>query len=172
MGECLKELGKKGKNMDMDNFKLMDKLSRDIGIMDSLKELTNEIEYNNTFLYILLFRIFINFRTMLSTLKLASKTPLGKEEFKKAKTILQSLYDNHESFDFRLPVDWKGNCEVMLGMGLLDYAFLIKHPMDLGTIDTKLKEDRYETVEEILDDIQLVWDNCKTYNPPNTVIIS
>lgn len=44
---------------------------------------------------------------MLSTLKLTSKTPLGKEEFKKVKTILQSLYDNHESFDFRMPVDWK-----------------------------------------------------------------
>lgn len=45
---------------------------------------------------------------MLSTLKLISKTPLGKEEFKKAKTILQSLIDNHESFEFRAPVDWKG----------------------------------------------------------------
>lgn len=57
-------------------------------------------------------------------------------------------------------------------MGLLDYAFLIKNPMDLGTIDTKLKDDRYETVEEVLDDIQLVWDNCKTYNSQNTVILN
>lgn len=44
--------------------------------------------------------------------------------------------------------------------------------MDLGTIDTKLKDDRYETVEEVLDDIQLVWDNCKTYNSQNTVILN
>ena len=57
-------------------------------------------------------------------------------------------------------------------MGLLDYAFLIKNPMDLGTVDMKLKDDRYEIVEEVLDDIQLVWDNCKTYNSQNTVIIN
>ena len=58
----------------------------------------------------------------------------------------------------------------MSGMGLLDYGFLIKNPMDLGTVNQKLKDDQYEIVEDVLDDIQLIWDNCKTYNPPNTVI--
>lgn len=43
--------------------------------------------------------------------------------------------------------------------------------MDLGTIDQKLKDDRYEFVEEVLDEIQLVWDNCKTYNPASTVLV-
>lgn len=56
------------------------------------------------------------------------------------------------------------------GLGLLDYCFLIKNPMDLGTVNQKLKDDRYETVEDVFDDIQLIWDNCKTYNPPNSVI--
>ena len=39
--------------------------------------------------------------------------------------------------------------------------------MDLGTIYKKLKEKqkKYKTVEHVLNDIQLVWDNCKLYNP-------
>lgn len=45
---------------------------------------------------------------MMSTLKLTSRTILGKEETKKVKTILQSLMDNNDSYDFRVPVDWKG----------------------------------------------------------------
>ena len=43
--------------------------------------------------------------------------------------------------------------------------------MDLGTIQTKLKdkEKKYKTVEHALNDIQLVWDNCKLYNPRESV---
>ena len=36
--------------------------------------------------------------------------------------------------------------------------------MDLSTVYNKLEEQQYKTVEEVLDDIQLIWDNCKTYN--------
>jgi hypothetical protein len=78
---------------------------------------------------------------MISTLKLTSKTYLGKDEMKKVKTILQALNDCNESFDFRNPVDWKGNIYIynIIGLGLLDYCFLIKNPMDLSTIGFKLK---------------------------------
>lgn len=122
--------------------------------------------------WILWHRIHELFIKMLSSLKLGSRTMLGKEENKKVKTILQSLMDSNDSYDFRQPVDWKGIPYYLhLGMGLLDYGFLIKNPMDLGTAIQKLKDDRYETVEDVLDDIQLIWDNCKTYNPPNTVLL-
>lgn len=43
--------------------------------------------------------------------------------------------------------------------------------MDLGTISEKLRTDKYRFIEEALDDIQLVWDNCKSYNQPETVKI-
>jgi hypothetical protein len=55
-------------------------------------------------------------------------------------------------------------------MGLTDYTFIIKNPMDLNTVSEKLKADKYRFVEEPLDDIQLIWDNCKTYNHPETWI--
>lgn len=57
-------------------------------------------------------------------------------------------------------------------MGLTDYPTLIKYPMDLSTILKKFKEDKYAKVEDILDDIQLIWDNCKIYNPHNSWIHS
>lgn len=57
-------------------------------------------------------------------------------------------------------------------MGLTDYPNIIKHPMDLATLNKKFKEEKYSKAEEVLDDIQLIWDNCKTYNPDNSWIHS
>jgi hypothetical protein len=57
-------------------------------------------------------------------------------------------------------------------MGLTDYPSIIKHPMDLSTVLRRLKEERTTRVEEVLDDLQLIWDNCKTYNPDNSWIHS
>jgi hypothetical protein len=41
-------------------------------------------------------------------MKLAPATTMGKEEAKKIKTIIQSILDKPESYDFQAPVDWKG----------------------------------------------------------------
>jgi len=57
-------------------------------------------------------------------------------------------------------------------MGLTDYLNIVKYPMDLSTASKKFKDDKYSKVEEVLDDIQLIWDNCKTYNPDNSWIHS
>lgn len=43
--------------------------------------------------------------------------------------------------------------------------------MDLGTVSNKLRENRYENVEEVFDDLQLIWDNCKMYNPSTSVFL-
>lgn len=45
---------------------------------------------------------------MFSSLKLSSKTTIGKDEAKRVKNILQSLIGNNDSTEFRAPVDWKG----------------------------------------------------------------
>lgn len=49
-------------------------------------------------------------------------------------------------------------------LGLTDYLDIIKKPMDLGKVNEKITDGSYKTVEECLDDIQLIWDNCKLYN--------
>ena len=58
---------------------------------------------------------------------------------------------------------------ISLGLELLDYTKIIKNPMDLGTVSEKLHSDQYRFIEEVLDDIQLIWDNCKTYNQNGSV---
>jgi hypothetical protein len=32
-------------------------------------------------------------------------------------------------------------------MGLTDYPFIIKNPMDLGTVNNKLRDDKYRYLE-------------------------
>ncbi len=70
--------------------------------------------------------------------------------------------DLGDSADFRNPVDWKA-------YNLIDYPMIIKKPMDLGTVKKNLNNNVYETVEDFLRDIDLIWTNCKTYNKDNPV---
>ena len=58
------------------------------------------------------------------------------------------------------------------GLGLTDYYDIIKTPMDLGTVKKNLKANKYKFVEDCLNDIQLIWDNCKQYNAEGSVNIA
>jgi hypothetical protein len=60
---------------------------------------------------------------------------------------------------------------ILIGLDLQDYRQIVKNPMDLGTVSSKLQGEHYRFVEEILDDIQLVWDNCKMYNHSGSVLL-
>lgn len=59
---------------------------------------------------------------------------------------------------------------IKIAYGLLDYPTIVKTPMDLGTVQTKLNNGQYLYVEDMIDDIQLIWDNCKLYNSPGSVL--
>ena len=41
---------------------------------------------------------------------------------------------------------------------------------DLNLIRRQYNEGKYKFVEEVLDEIQLCWDNCKLYNSPESEI--
>ena len=73
---------------------------------------------------------------MLSSFNFKTITPIEKEDIKKIKIVLQSLLDHSDSNDFRTPVDWKG-------MGLTDYSLVVKHPMDLSTVNRKFNQKKY-----------------------------
>jgi len=84
--------------------------------------------------------------------------------------------DNNDSVEFRQPVDVEGNSTQYyslngIGLGLLDYLDIIKTPMDLGTVKKNLKANKYKFVEDAIVDIQLVWENCKTYNAQGSVVL-
>ena len=82
----------------------------------------------------------------------------------KALSLMKSLEKLPEAVNFLKPVDFKS-------LGLTDYPQIIKKPMDLSTVLKKIKQDKYSTIEEVIDDIVLIWDNCRTYNQSGSVII-
>ncbi|KAG2071245.1 hypothetical protein BDR04DRAFT_1098641 [Suillus decipiens] len=49
------------------------------------------------------------------------------------------------------------------------YAEMIKHPMDLGTMSTKVAKGKYRSLEEFTTDFRLVVTNAKIFNPPGTI---
>ena len=79
---------------------------------------------------------------------------MSREETNKCLKIVEALMTDPESYEFRVPVDWKG-------LGLEDYPLLIKQPMDLGTVKQKIKKNKYESANDCISDVDLVWDNCK-----------
>lgn len=49
-----------------------------------------------------------------------------------------------------------------------DYFEVVKHPMDMSLIMEKLKRGEYSTLREFKDDIDLMCNNCFSYNNPET----
>lgn len=45
-----------------------------------------------------------------------------------------------------------------------NYGLIIKVPMDLNTVMKKLKGLAYNSKQEFVDDLMLIWNNCLTYN--------
>lgn len=45
-----------------------------------------------------------------------------------------------------------------------DYYDVIKNPMDLGTMLRNVKSGRYKSKAQFMRDLDLIWDNCLTYN--------
>ncbi len=80
-----------------------------------------------------------------------------KEGFLELYKIVCSILSRQESSVFREPVDWKN-------LGLNDYPEIVKFPMDLGTIKSKIETEKYASIEDIVSDVRLVWSNCMLYN--------
>ena len=52
---------------------------------------------------------------------------------------------------------------------VLDYATIIKNPMDFSTMRSKVERNFYPTIDEFLSDFQLVCDNARLYNAKETL---
>ena len=44
------------------------------------------------------------------------------------------------------------------------YLRIIKKPMDISTIEKKLADNEYALVQDVINDIKLIWLNCRIYN--------
>ena len=58
---------------------------------------------------------------------------------------------------FNTPVD-------VVGLGLHDYHQIIKQPMDLGTVKSRLSKKEFGWPLDFASDVRLTFNNAKTYN--------
>ncbi|KAF6263673.1 Bromodomain-containing protein [Scenedesmus sp. NREL 46B-D3] len=77
--------------------------------------------------------------------------------------MLNLLAKYKEAARFRAPVDWKLR-------GIPDYPVVMEHPMDLRTARAKVRAGACTPMDEWRADMQLIWDDCRTYNGENHLL--
>ncbi|MBA0692871.1 hypothetical protein Goari_010398, partial [Gossypium aridum] len=77
---------------------------------------------------------------------------------KRCSNLLGKLMKHKFGWVFNKPVDVKG-------LGLHDYCSIVKHPMDLGTVKTRLNKNWYKSPREFAEDVRLTFNNAMLYNP-------
>ena len=92
------------------------------------------------------------------------KIEIGEEEKKKLDKIFETMENDTQALDFLAPVDY-------VGLGILDYPTIITNPMDLGTVKKNLENGDYKLFQDFMNDINLIWKNCRTYNQPGSEIV-
>lgn len=83
---------------------------------------------------------------------------MSKQISKRCNNLVQKLMKHTYGWVFNKPVDVKG-------LNLHDYFEIIKHPMDLGTVKTRLNKNWYKSPREFAEDVRLTFHNAMTYNP-------
>lgn len=77
--------------------------------------------------------------------------------------IMRNLKRHRDATPFLKPVDY-------VKLNVPDYPLIIRHPMDLNRVETKLNNSDYSSVEEFVADVRLVFNNCFKYNGPEAMI--
>ncbi|KAL8088231.1 transcription factor GTE4-like isoform X2 [Apium graveolens] len=77
---------------------------------------------------------------------------------KTCRGLLQRLMKHKNGWVFNVPVDANA-------LGLHDYFDIIKAPMDLGTVKSRLDKNFYQSPMEFMVDVRLTFRNAMTYNP-------
>lgn len=84
---------------------------------------------------------------------------------KPGKKLIANLWRSNHAWIFHEPVD-------ALKLGIPDYLEVVKHPMDFGTIKKKLNNNAYRSGEELIKDLDQVFENCRLYNKPESDVIT
>eukprot|EP00798_Chlamydomonas_sp_ICE-L_P027352 gene27352-4653_t len=91
-----------------------------------------------------------------------SHSPLPLNWSQGAACVLKQVIKAEVAWPFQEPVDV---------LEVPDYLSVVKAPMDLGTVQKKLRQGVYPNHDVLLTDVALVWSNCKKYNAPGSVIV-
>ncbi|GMR41266.1 hypothetical protein PMAYCL1PPCAC_11461, partial [Pristionchus mayeri] len=76
---------------------------------------------------------------------------------KHLKPVLTQLDQCNASLPFKVPVD-------PLALNIPDYLDIVQHPMDLSTMNEKLRSGRYRNPWQFCDDMWLMFENAWLYN--------
>ncbi|XP_042601719.1 transcription intermediary factor 1-alpha-like isoform X3 [Cyprinus carpio] len=87
-------------------------------------------------------------------------TPVDR---RKCERLLLRLYCNELSTDFQEPVT---------PTSMPEYSEIIKTPMDLSVIRSKLEVSNYKSTEDFVEDVRLIFKNCATFHKEDTEMAS
>ncbi|KAJ2048033.1 hypothetical protein GGH13_009109, partial [Coemansia sp. S155-1] len=88
---------------------------------------------------------------------------LTKEQHKYCTAMVRALKKHRDAGPFLKPVD-------IVALNIPDYPTIVKTPMDLSTIERKLKMRHYVDTQAFTDDMRLMINNCYMYNGRESVI--
>nr|KYP65314.1 Bromodomain-containing protein DDB-G0270170 [Cajanus cajan] len=89
----------------------------------------------------------------------ASVAPSYAALVKQSESLLNRVMSHQFGKVFDKPVD-------VVKWNIPDYFTIIKHPMDLGTVKSRLISGEYSSLMDFAADVRLTFSNAMTYNPP------
>ena len=89
-----------------------------------------------------------------------AREPRHGPHFNELRRFLYQIQNHKQAWPFVKPVN---RDEVP------DYYNVITSPMDLSTVEERLEQDHYTAPKELVDDLKLIFTNCRKYNDATTV---
>ncbi|KAJ3179477.1 hypothetical protein HDU85_004888 [Gaertneriomyces sp. JEL0708] len=87
----------------------------------------------------------------------APLSALARDQLKYCASVVRQLKRLKDARPFLEPVD-------PVKLNIPTYFDVVKHPMDISTIDRKLRTEAYSGPEEFIADVQLMFANCYAFN--------
>lgn len=92
--------------------------------------------------------------------ELSRVVPRHGPHFKELRRFLDEIQNHNQAWPFLKPVNKDE---------IPEYYEVITTPMDLSTIDERLENDHYNAPKDLVDDLKLIFSNCRQYNEAKTV---
>ncbi|KAJ1957280.1 hypothetical protein IWQ62_005130, partial [Dispira parvispora] len=93
----------------------------------------------------------------------AGVSHITKEQQKYCQSMVRSMKRHRDGGPFLEPVDH-------VKLNIPDYPTIVKHPMDLSTVEKKLTAGQYVEVDDFVADLRLIFSNCYLYNGSEAVV--
>lgn len=97
-----------------------------------------------------------------SPINQANMHTISSQHYDHIGKLLRQVMSNRNSGPFREPVRPRS---------VPNYYKIVKEPMDLHTIETRVNDQHYERLCEFVGDFMRIFENCRYFNQPNSAIM-